>query len=469
MAPVNPPPWNKKRSKTQARKSVRVTYEEETLNPVSSNKFLFKNTHSFRRYTKDFANKKISGTFYFREEETDKIEREEMDQIQGYIDHWKWRPLIECTQPYLDLVTKVLYSNMELISDPWGIKTYFGHIEITITMDTITQVLNIPQGEDKFYPFKEFPENMGNFFEYKQWFGAVKQEDYISDTMLPAVHRVAYLFINNILTPKKDVKNVMEMNSIFCLKHLLNKELDLNIPFIIISHMWKAACSKTDSLPYPHILDLILDHYDIHFTSGQEVYQTPVNLVSKLHAKGWVKQGNWWRPNPKDPVNEWIRHPNAKINQYTDPEGNLERRAHLHRTPPASSNPQDHTPYFNPNLPHLPLPPHMLTNDLDSDIYLSKQIYDLSIRKKKFHDKLRDQIRRIRRFHEKYHSTWLNTFGFWGKKRTSQESVQEPSVNNKGKGIMMEKEPPRNFNPNKGVLLGEPRASTQYDDTDSDE
>lgn len=113
----------------------------------------------------------------------------------------------------------------------------------------------------------------------------------------------------------------------------------------------------------------------------------------------------------------------------------------------------------------------MLANDLESDIYLSKQIYDLSIRKKKFHDKLRDKIKSIQNFHEKYHSTWLKTFGLWGKRTThttSQEPVQEPATKDKGKGIMVDKEPPWIFNPNKWIHFGEPRPSTQNNDTDSD-
>lgn len=276
----------RRRHKTQAKKSVSGNYSRETLNPVSSNSFLFENKHDFQRYKTNFANRKISGTFYFKEEEIDKIASRKLCLIEGYINFWKWKPLIECTQPYLELVTRILYSNMELINDPWGVKTYFGHNEIIITMDTITQVLSIPQEGHKFYPFKEFSESMETFFEYKQWFGAVKSKDYVSDTILPVVQWVAYLFVNNILTLKKDVKNVLEMNSIFCLKHLLSKDLELNIPFIIINHMRKAASSKTSSLPYPHILALILVHYDIHFSSGKEVYQTPINLVQNFVQKG---------------------------------------------------------------------------------------------------------------------------------------------------------------------------------------
>jgi hypothetical protein len=49
----------------------------------------------------------------------------------------------------------------------------------------------------------------------------------------------------------------------------------------------------------------------------------PTNLFHELSNLGWVNnlvgEPPVWTPNNRHPINKWIRDPNTKVNQYTDP------------------------------------------------------------------------------------------------------------------------------------------------------
>ena len=77
----------RKRKKTQARKSVGGHYMGGILNPDPNNKFLFENTRRFQHFVKDFVYRKIAGTYYFKEEDTDRVAESEMAEIEGYINY----------------------------------------------------------------------------------------------------------------------------------------------------------------------------------------------------------------------------------------------------------------------------------------------------------------------------------------------------------------------------------------------
>lgn len=45
-------------------------------------------------------------------------------RIEEYIDHWKWRSLIECDTQYTHILTKIFYANFLLIENLFLCTTY---------------------------------------------------------------------------------------------------------------------------------------------------------------------------------------------------------------------------------------------------------------------------------------------------------------------------------------------------------
>jgi hypothetical protein len=76
------------------------------------------------------------------------------------------------------------------------------------------------------YDYRKLSEQVdGTIKKYKKWFlpNQVNDDDIYVTTIL-TVCRLAYHFINNILTSKVILKTNMEMNSIFYLKHILSMD-----------------------------------------------------------------------------------------------------------------------------------------------------------------------------------------------------------------------------------------------------
>jgi hypothetical protein len=94
--------------------------------------------------------------------------------------------------------------------------------------------------------------------EYKRWFvPRLINDRKIFATSLP-VHRLAFHFINNILTPKATLKTNIKINSIFYLRHLLSMDRQFYISFIIISHIKHTYRVKNANLSYANLITRIL-------------------------------------------------------------------------------------------------------------------------------------------------------------------------------------------------------------------
>jgi hypothetical protein len=158
--------------------------------------------------------------------------------------------------------------------------------------------------------------------DYKRWFvSRLINDREIFATSLPAVHRLVFHFINNILTPKATLKTNMEINSIFYLRHLFLTDRQFCISFIIISHMKHAYQIKNANLPYANLITRIVR---LHLREIPQRYMIhPTNLFHELSNLGWVNNSIGeppvWTPNHKYPINSLIKDPNAKVKQYTDP------------------------------------------------------------------------------------------------------------------------------------------------------
>jgi hypothetical protein len=113
----------------------------------------------------------------------------------------------------------------------------------------------------------------------------------------------------------------MEINFIFYLHHFISMDMQFCIPFIIISHMKHAYRVKNTNLSYANLITRILR---LHLRDiPQRDRMHPTYLFHKLLNLGWVNNSIGeplvWTPNHKYPINIWIKDPNAKINQYIDP------------------------------------------------------------------------------------------------------------------------------------------------------
>jgi hypothetical protein len=116
----------------------------------------------------------------------------------------------------------------------------------------------------------------------------------------------------------------------FFLRHLitLDQEKKFNLPFIILNHMKSALSSKVACLPYGHLIQRIIQmsannsENDIPTSPGL-LLQPPIHLIDLLTKYGW-RQGisesalPLLKPDSR-PINRWIIYPNARPNQYWDP------------------------------------------------------------------------------------------------------------------------------------------------------
>jgi hypothetical protein len=140
-------------------------------------------------------------------------------------------------------------------------------------------------------------------------------------TSLPPVHRLAFHFINKILTLKATLKTNMAINSIFYLRHLISMDRQFYIPFIIISHMKHAYRLKNANLKDVNLITRILRLHLRDIPQRDRIH--PTNLFHELSNLGWVNNSIGeppvWTPNHKYPINSWIKDSNTKVNQYTYP------------------------------------------------------------------------------------------------------------------------------------------------------
>jgi hypothetical protein len=126
--------------------------------------------------------------------------------------------------------------------------------------------LSVLNEGDETYPLRSWPIIAKEDVDaYQVWF----DKEWVSGkplyvTRLPALHRILFVLINNILTPKSNVKTNMEQNIIFYLRHLIPlDDIKLNIPYIILWHMKTIFSSKFYSLSYSTFIHRITLHHCI--------------------------------------------------------------------------------------------------------------------------------------------------------------------------------------------------------------
>ena len=97
--------------------------------------------------------------------------------------------------------------------------------------------------------------------------------------------------------PKAELKTNIEMNSIYLLRHLIAKDLKVNIPYIIIRHM-KQSMPGNSGLPYGHILTRLVKALRIPYPKSK--HGQAINLFDRFDQLGWTKVpnlSNRWAPN----------------------------------------------------------------------------------------------------------------------------------------------------------------------------
>jgi hypothetical protein len=171
---------------------------------------------------------------------------------------------------------------MEFIDEPWGFTTLVCGQPIVVT---IPQLVKWFETGEQIYAYRKWPEiTEGTIRDYKRWFvPRLINDQEIFTTSLP---RLAFHFINNILTPKATLKTNMEINSIFYLRHLLSMDRQFYIPFIIISHMKHAYQVKNINLPFANLITRILR---LHLRNIPQIDRIhPTNLFHELPNLGWL-------------------------------------------------------------------------------------------------------------------------------------------------------------------------------------
>jgi hypothetical protein len=226
----------------------------------------------------------------------------------------------------------------------------------------MAQWLELPNEGEETYPLRNWPLSaLGSSFDYKRWFDRNHNGGAIYVSNLPSMHRLLFLFINNILTPKATIKTNLEWGSMYYLRHLISKDdKNLNIPYIILRHMGSAFNSRVALLPYAHLIHKIIRLNGFHLPEEEQLY-TPQDLVGHLTRIGWVhghlNSGlRCYKPDEMD-INEWINKPGALPNQYWDPD----ERANPVQEPHQPQQFQGPQPQWMPQpgqFPQIPQPPH---------------------------------------------------------------------------------------------------------------
>jgi hypothetical protein len=123
---------------------------------------------------------------------------------------------------------------------------------------------NFPELEEMYVTHGNWPKAPEQTLnEYMAWFHKDPCEDF-SATDLPTVHRVAFLFVNNILTPKIEIKTHIQFGNLFFSRHLIGlTEWSFNIPYIIISHIQACLRYAKAALPYAHLVHHLIKHQGV--------------------------------------------------------------------------------------------------------------------------------------------------------------------------------------------------------------
>ena len=290
-----------------------------------SNRYLFRDIVAYENYAGSFINRKITECYRF-DKSVVTFSQPEDDKVIAYVNHWGWEPIVTCFEPYTQLLTRTFYANIKTSDEPYMITSWVGGKEIVLSLNNVAQWLGVENDGEETYPLRSWPLYAdGSSNDYKKWF----DRNYISGSSiyashLPSLHRLLFLFINNILMPKATIKTNLEWGPMYFLRHLIQMDgKRINIPYFFLRHINGAFSTTNHSLPYAHLIHKIIRLNSIQLPEDAEV-SFPTSLVDHLTRIGWVhghSESGLRRYEPDArAINQWINHPEALPNQYWDSE-----------------------------------------------------------------------------------------------------------------------------------------------------
>jgi hypothetical protein len=96
---------------------------EPNWNIHRSNKYLFRDIVAFENFSGLFMHRKLTECYFF-DKATVTFDQPEDDNIIEYVNHWSWNPLLTCTEPYTQLLTRIFYANLTIVEEPFVVKTW---------------------------------------------------------------------------------------------------------------------------------------------------------------------------------------------------------------------------------------------------------------------------------------------------------------------------------------------------------
>ena len=316
MAPKKSQPERKaKKLCTESSRPPEPNYE---LFP--RNRYLFRDDDAYQMFVR-FTKRGLSGCFYF--DSKGKIPNRYLTKINNWINHFSIGELSTVTDTFSDHTTRLFYANVRF-NNMNNATSYFHGREIDLSLPKLATLLSMQNEGLEVYPHKTWPwdENhplcQETVYNYRNWFNlGVDGKMYLTD--IPGLHRVAFLLVNNILTPKSTIKTNIENGALFYMRHMIAMDgIEINIPWVLIRHMKKAYSNSKDSLPYGHLIHhLLIDQGIRDPLAGVPVdeHKQPQNILD--YFSGWTKtNGDMLVPSSDDPTNEYLMDPNALPNQY---------------------------------------------------------------------------------------------------------------------------------------------------------
>lgn len=293
---------------------------EQNFSLLPGNRYLFRDDEAHRMYLR-FTKRSVSGCYYF--DPKGKIPLWYLTKINNWINHFSIGELATIPDTYSDHTTRLFYANLRFESMEDATSYFHGRV-IDVSLTELASLLGMSNSGHQIYPHKNWPRGPGNavcqetVFYYRNWFGYQPNRDmYV--TKLPALHRVAHLLVNNILTPKSKTKTNIENGALFYMKHMIAMdEIALNIPYVLVSHMHKAHSNSKDSLPYGNLIHLILKNQGIDDALDgvpEDERRQPKNILD--YFSDWHKTDeDMLVPNQSDPRNTYLISQGAAPNQY---------------------------------------------------------------------------------------------------------------------------------------------------------
>jgi hypothetical protein len=318
---------NKKRARVGEAGQSSNSVIEPNFELDHDNRYLFRNLEAFENFTGQFQDRDLCECYYFDKATVTFYQREDAKTIE-YIQHWNWESLLNLYEPYYELTTRAFYANLVCRINPFRVTSWACGKEIELSFENLAEWLDLDNEGDETYLVRNWPRHaLETPDAYKKWFNRhYISGDYLYVTHLPSLHRLLFLFINNILTPKSKIKTNMEHGAIYYLRHLIQlDDITLNIPYIIIHHMLSAFGSSVHHLPYAHLIHKIIRLNGTPLPSDLPLpLQYPQNLVNSLTKIGWIQTLSLsglpqFKPDGRD-INDWIFAQEALPNQYWDPE-----------------------------------------------------------------------------------------------------------------------------------------------------